>query len=110
MVNRFAAQQPGVDGRPMYYLVEYETFQVEEIKVYVGKGYVTNDFNKELTSADEAFNYSFERDANSWSIINNIKVASQLGEEMAERIRNTFFRELVLSGTMAFEQKQVPDS
>lgn len=105
-MNRFGAQQPGVDGKPLYYLIEYETFEVESTKVYVGKGYVTNEFNKELTAADEAFNYSFEREANDWSVINNIKVASQLGEEIAERIRNTFFKDLVLSGTMAFEQRR----
>ena len=103
---RFAAQQPGVDGKPLYYLLEYETFEVEDTKVYVGKGYVTKEFNKDLSAADEAFNYSFERKANDWSVINNIKVGSQLGEEMAERIRNTFFKDLVLSGTMAFEQRQ----
>lgn len=106
MVKRFAAQQPGVDGQPLYYLIEYAVVETEGRFVYEGRGYITKDFNKELTSDDEAFYYSFERTPHDWSVISNIQVGSALGEKTAQKIRDTIFRDLVLSGTMGFEQRQ----
>jgi hypothetical protein len=105
-MKRFAAQQPGVDGKPLYYLIEYKVTENGDTYLYEGSVYVTNDFNKELTGDEEAFTYSFERTGTGWSVINKIKVESGLGKEMAQRIRDTFFDDLVLSGTMGFEQRE----
>jgi hypothetical protein len=105
-MKRFAAQQPGVDGKPLYYLIEYEVTESGNTCLYHGSVYVTNDFHKQLTGDEEAFTYSFERTGSDWSVINKIKVESRLGAEMAQRIRDTFFSDLVLSGTMGFEQRQ----
>lgn len=104
-MQRFAAQQPGVDGKPLYYLIEYEVMAYEDKYLYKGRAYVTNDFNKQLSEADEAFTYSFARVKDDWSLVSKIKVESKLGDDMAEKIRDTFFKDLVLSGTMGFEQK-----
>lgn len=105
-MTRFAAKQLDESGEPLYYLIEYEIANHAGTFVYSGRALATSDINKELTEEDEAFTFSFERNGSDWTIINKIKVESKLGEEIAERIKLTFFNDLVLSGIMGVEQRK----
>jgi hypothetical protein len=105
-MQRFAAKQPDANGEPLYYLVEYEVEEQQGIFTYKGRALVTNDINKQLTDEDEAFRYSFERDSADWSLVNKIKVFSKLGDDVAQKIRDSFFNDLILSGIMSFEQQK----
>lgn len=105
-MQRFAAKQLDASGEPLYYLVEYTVEETDGMFLYSGRALATNDINKELTEADEAFSYSFERNGSDWSIIGNIKIKSRLGEDIADKIRDTFFNDLILSDTMSFEQQK----
>jgi len=105
-MQRFAAKQLDASGEPLFYLVEYEVKEENGIFYYAGRALVTGDINKELTESDEAFRYSFERNAADWSVVNKIKVFSKLGDDIAEKIKSTFFNDLILSGIMSFEQKK----
>jgi hypothetical protein len=80
--------------------------ELEGTFYYIGRALVTNDMNKELTEDDVAFSYSFDRSAADWSVVNNINVYSKLGEDIAAKIKNTFFNDLILSGIMSFEQQK----
>jgi len=102
-MHRFAAKQLDASGEPLFYLVEYEVTEQAGIFTYTGRALATNDINKELSDADEAFRYSFERSSKDWELVTRIQVTSALGDEMAERIKTTFFNDLILSGTMSFE-------
>lgn len=105
-MQRFAAKQLDISGAPLYYLVEYEVEEHDGIFVYTGRALATNDINRQLADEDEAFSYSFERTGSDWSVINKIKVHSKLGEALAQKILGTFFNDLILSGTMNFEQRR----
>ncbi len=105
-MTRFAAKQLDESGEPLYYLIEYEVTESDGIFTYAGRALATNNINKELTEEDEAFNFSFERNGSDWSVINKIKVISKLGEDIAEKIKATFFNDLVLSGIMGLEQRK----
>ncbi len=105
-MQRFAAKQLDESGEPLYYLVEYEVDESAGVFAYTGRAYATNDVNRELSENDEAFSFSFHRAGIDWSRIDKIEVWSRLGEDMALRIRNTFFGDLVLSGIMGLEQRK----
>ncbi len=100
---RFAAKQLDASGEPLFYLIEYEVTELEGTFYYIGRALATNDMNKNLTEDDVAFSYSFDRSSADWSKVNNIKVYSKLGDDIAEKIRDTFFNDLILSGIMSFE-------
>lgn len=104
-MTRFAARQLDASGEPLFYLVEYEVTEEAGIFIYTGKAYATNNANKELTEEDEAFSYRFERPGEGWSVVNKIEVHSRFGEELAQKIRDTFFNDLVLNGIMGIEQR-----
>ena len=103
-MQRFAAKQLDASGEPLYYLVEYEVKEDAGIFYYTGRAFATSDVNKEITEQDEAFTYSFER--TDWSVVNKIAIQSKLGEDIAMKIRDTFFTDLILSGIMSFEQRK----
>lgn len=105
-MQRFAAKQLDSSGEPLYYLIEYEATQLEGTFYYIGRALATKDMNKQLTEDDVAFSYSFDRSVADWSQVNNIKVYSILGEDIADKIRDTFFNDLILSGIMSFELKK----
>ena len=105
-MTRFAAKQLDETGEPLYYLVEYEIAEASGIFTYHGRALATSDINKELTEEDEAFTFSFERNGSDRTIINKIKVTSKLGEDIAKKIKETFFNDLVLSGIMGLEQRK----
>jgi hypothetical protein len=105
-MTRFAAKQLDESGEPLYYLIEYEITNKAGTFIYSGRALATSDINKELTEEDEAFTFSFDRKGSDWTIINKIKVESKLGEEIAEKIKLTFFSDLVLSGIMGVEQRK----
>lgn len=105
-MQRFAAKQEDASGAPLFYLLEYEVTEHSGTFFYEGRVLATNDVNKELGDHDEAFRYSFERSSSDWSLVNKIKVTSVLGDDFAEKVRNTIFNDLVLSGTMSFEQQK----
>ncbi len=105
-MTRFAAKQLDETGEPLYYLIEYEISELSGIFTYSGRVLATNDVNKELTEDDEAFAFRFERKGSDWTVVNKIIVESKLGDEIAEKIKSTFFNDLVLSGIMGLEQKK----
>jgi hypothetical protein len=104
-MKRFAAKQLDASGEPLYYLVEYEVEEQEGIFIYSGRAYATKDVNRELTPEDEAFSYRFERPGQGWDAVHKIEVYSSLGQDLANKIRETFFNDLVLSGIMGVEQR-----
>jgi len=105
-MTRFAAKQLDESGEPLYYLIEYEISNDAGTFIYAGRALATSDINKELTEQDEAFTFSFERNGSDWTIINKINVQSKLGVDIAEKIKRTFFNDLVLSGIMGVEQRK----
>ncbi len=105
-MQRFAAKQLDASGEPLFYLIEYEVKEEAGVFYYSGRAFATGDINKQLTEADEAFSYSFERSSDDWSLVKKIKVVSRLGDDIAEKIKNTFFNDLILSGIMSFELKK----
>jgi hypothetical protein len=105
-MTRFAAKQLDESGEPLYYLIEYEIDEAAGIFIYKGRALATSDINKQLTEDDEAFAFSFERNGSDWTLVNKIKVTSGLGDEIANKIKATFFNDLVLSGIMGLEQKR----
>lgn len=105
-MTRFAAKQLDESGEPLYYLIEYEITNNAGTFIYSGRALATSDINKELNDDDEAFTFSFERNGSDWTIINKIKIGSKLGEEIAEKIKLTFFNDLILSGIMGVEQRK----
>lgn len=105
-MQRFAARQLDAAGDPVFYLIEYDVNEQAGIFRYTGVAYATNDSNQPLGPEQEAFAFTFEREGGGWSVITKIVVTSKLGDDIAQKIRATFFNDLVLAGIMGAEQQK----